>query len=493
MTASVATQTPNVSRLKPILRPDRTRVLVRPFFPSSEGQALRLLDRLLSMTEAGVERELATVLTDYETRHMTLRAFLLRRVEDIGYLLPEAHRLSQARRYLIGACFTLEYSVESAALFNPSIVLHPDQTGLDNGSRRFILSLRATGEGHISSVAFRGGIVNADGAIALDPMERYVTEPHPIPNPAYDKACFLKKLREVGLADEFAERVLHPLGDVFSREELDAALGRTSKEVRRPIEGIPPTVRGIELLADSNYEVQFDPDTPLSQRVIFPASASQRNGIEDARFVSFQDDDGSRIYYATYTAFDGKLILPQLLETRDFLHFRFITLNGPAVQNKGLALFPRKIDGLYAMLSRQDNENVQLMFSDHLHFWYTSMPILKPRFPWEFVQVGNCGSPIETPEGWLVLSHGVGPMRRYCIGAFLLDLRDPTRVIGRLREPLISPDAHEREGYVPNVVYTCGMLPHHDRLLIPYGIADTSTAFASVPIADVLSAMVSPG
>jgi predicted GH43/DUF377 family glycosyl hydrolase len=243
------------------------------------------------------------------------------------------------------------------------------------------------------------------------------------------------------------------------------------------------------MLAKSNYEVQFQSDQLLSERIIFPATPSQRNGIEDARFVYFQDDDGTHTYYATYTAFDGQLILPELVATSDFLHFRFATLNGPAAQNKGMALFPRKINGQYAMLSRQDNENIYVMFSDNIHFWYEPKLVMKPKFPWELIQLGNCGSPIETDAGWLVLSHGVGPMRKYCIGAFLLDRDDPTKVVGRLRHPLLKPNRNEREGYVPNVVYTCGALLHGTDLVVPYGQADYATSFATVPLDELLAAM----
>jgi predicted GH43/DUF377 family glycosyl hydrolase len=250
------------------------------------------------------------------------------------------------------------------------------------------------------------------------------------------------------------------------------------------------TSQGIWILARSNYEVQFQPDQQMSERILFPATPSQRNGIEDARFVRFRDDDGALSYYATFTAFDGKVVVPELVETPEFLHFRFRTLNGPCAENKGMALFPRKIGGRYAMLSRQDNENIYLMFSDNVHFWNECKVLLRPAFPWELVQMGNCGSPIETAAGWLVLSHGVGAMRQYCIGAFLLDLADPSKVIGRLREPLIKPNESEREGYVPNVVYTCGALLHNGDLIIPYGLADHATGFATVPLAEVLAAMV---
>jgi predicted GH43/DUF377 family glycosyl hydrolase len=300
---------------------------------------------------------------------------------------------------------------------------------------------------------------------------------------------FERKLYELGLTNPFSRSVIGQLPDAFTLEELQKKLDTVLKQVRSTDPESESVAKGILLLAQSNYEVQFAPESRLSERVIFPSSPSASNGIEDARFVLFQHDDDTRSYYATYTAYDGKLILPQLLETPDFLHFKFITLNGAAVQNKGMALFPRKLNGLYAMLSRQDNENIFLMYSDNIHFWYDSKLIMKPTFPWEFVQLGNCGSPMETEAGWLVLSHGVGPMRKYCIGAFLLDRDDPSKVIGRLREPLLKPIETEREGYVPNVVYSCGALIHNRELILPYAMSDYATSFATVSLDELLSAM----
>jgi predicted GH43/DUF377 family glycosyl hydrolase len=285
---------------------------------------------------------------------------------------------------------------------------------------------------------------------------------------------------------------MNKLGESFALVELRASL--QAEQFRHP-DGMAQedqmAAQGIWMLARSNYEVQFQPEQEISERVLFPATPSQRNGIEDARFVRFQNDDGTHVYYATFTAYDGRVVVPELVETSGFLRFRFISLNGPAAENKGMALFPRKINGLYAMLSRQDNENIYLMFSDNVHFWNERQLLLKPTFPWELVQLGNCGSPILTDAGWLVLSHGVGPMRKYCIGAFLLDREDPSKVIGRLREPLLKPNENEREGYVPNVVYTCGALVHDGVLIIPYGLADHATGFATVPLAEVLAAMQS--
>jgi predicted GH43/DUF377 family glycosyl hydrolase len=305
---------------------------------------------------------------------------------------------------------------------------------------------------------------------------------------AYERSLFDRKLNELGLTSDFSRLALQGLGDRFTMEELNTSLRNVTKQLRARGEQRHSAARKILTLAQSNYEVQFAPDSLVSERVLFPTTLSQRNGIEDARFVHFQNEDGTRTYYATYTAYDGKLILPQFIETPDFLHFKFITLNGSAVQNKGMALFPRKINGHYAMLGRQDLENIYVLFSDHLHFWNTSKLIVEPKFPWEFVQMGNCGSPIETEAGWLVISHGVGPMRKYCIGAFLLDRDDPTKVIGRLREPLIKPDENEREGYVPNVVYSCGSLLHGRQLIIPYAMSDYATTFATLPLDGVLAA-----
>ncbi len=320
----------------------------------------------------------------------------------------------------------------------------------------------------------------------------FLPEPCQIPNPLYEKALFERKLFELGLTNEFTSRVMNRFGESFALEELRANLEAEVKQSRlsdRRVQEHQKATQGIWMLARSNYEVQFQPEQRLCERIIFPATPSQRNGIEDARFVCFQNDDGTHAYYATFTAYDGKVVLPELVETSDFLLFRFITLNGPAAENKGMALFPRKINGLYAMLSRQDNENIYLMFSDNVHFWYERKVLLKPTFPWELFQIGNCGSPIETDAGWLVLSHGVGPLRTYCIGAFLLDHDNPGKVIGRLREPLLKPDQKERKGYVPNVVYTCGALLHNGELVIPYGMADHATGFATVPLDEVLAAM----
>ena len=479
----------HAKRIGPTLVPDRARVLMRPFRPTTEEIARRIAAQIMALPEAEVERVLAGVMAEFGGRHDRVEKFFLNRFSEVRTLVVEKRKPSAKRRALIGAYFTHEYSPESAALFNPSIVPHPDQSGLPKGALRFILSLRATGEGHISSITFREGVVDARHRVTLAPPVEFATEPERVPNVAYDKPLFARKLQELGLQNRFCRDVLEQLDDSFTMAQLRRALPAERKHGEASDAAADRTARGIRLLAESNYEVRFAEGQPVSQRVVFPSTPSQSNGIEDARFVRFADDDGSITYYATYTAYDGKIILPQLLETPDFVHFKFITLNGPAVQNKGMALFPRKIDGRYAMISRQDDENILIMFSDNLHFWSGPKLLLSPAQPWEFIKMGNCGSPIETEAGWLVLSHGVGAMRKYCIGAFLLDLKDPERVIGRLRDPLLSPNEDEREGYVPNVVYTCGALLHGRELVIPYAMSDSATSFATVSVDRLLGAM----
>jgi predicted GH43/DUF377 family glycosyl hydrolase len=480
----------HLKRAATILKPDQSRVLLRPFNPGDSERDGGIVGRIMSLPEGQVGALLDGISAEFSKRHQEIRKVFLERFEQVRELLSADEEISEERRLLIGSYFLAEYSLESAALFNPSIVPHPDQTDLPPGALRFILSLRATGEGHISSVTFRTGIIHPDQRIEVLTPSGFLTEPRQIPNPLYEKALFGRKLSELGLTGESTRRVMNKLGESFTLEDLRTSL--KAEQFRLPdgmTQGDQDEAQGIWMLARSNYEVQFQPEQPLSERIIFPVTPSQRNGIEDARFVCFRNDDGTHIYYATFTAFDGKIVVPELVETSDFLHFRFITLNGPAAENKGMAIFPRKIGGLYAMLSRQDNENIYLMFSDNIHFWNERRLLLKPAFPWELVQIGNCGSPIETEAGWLVLSHGVGPMRKYSIGAFLLDRDDPARVLGRLREPLLKPNQNEREGYVPNVVYTCGALIHNGELIIPYGLADHATGFATVPLAEVLAAM----
>jgi predicted GH43/DUF377 family glycosyl hydrolase len=487
----------NLRRQPLELRPDARRVLLRPFMASvivkPTGHAepsRRLLDilaRVLLLDDAAVAATLENVLHEFHGRHEDIRAIFLDRYNKMAPLLPVDGTVSEPRKLLIGSYFTNEYSLESSALFNPSIVPAPDQSGLAPGELRFILSLRATGEGHISSITFRSGLAAPDGTVRLDPVSRFVHSPRPEPAARYDLSLFRRKLHEMGLEHDAVKRATSELSETFRMGELVARVARLRRE-DVPSDVIRAGEQALHL-AEANYTVRFKDGLHMAEKVLFPYSPLESNGIEDARFVRFTHDDGSIIYYATYTAYNGSTIFPQIVETRDFCAFRVSTLNGPAVTNKGFALFPRKINGLYAMLGRQDGENIHLMFSDHPYFWYESKVIIRPSQPWEFTQLGNCGSPIETAAGWLVLTHGVGPMRKYCIGAVLLDRDDPSRIIGRLKEPLLGPAPDEREGYVPNVVYSCGGLVHHDTLILPYAVSDTATRFASVPLGDLLDAL----
>jgi predicted GH43/DUF377 family glycosyl hydrolase len=478
-----------VTRTGIVLKPDASRVLFRPFTPAGEERPLRILARVLALPEAEVAEMLSQVLSEFKTRHQRLLDYFLLRYEFVRGLLPTNQPLTEERKLLIGAYFTHEYSLEAAALFNPSIVPHPDQTGLPAETLRFIVSLRATGEGHISSITFRTGTIDGHGKVSVDAPSRFVTAPEHIPPISYHKEIFWHQLQELGVVDHIAETIWKALPDRFTVAEMRQEIQYLRRYAHHRNTEFDRTASRLLNIAMSNYEVVYSADQPLTERVIFPTAPNESNGIEDARFVRFVNDDGTVTYVATYTAYDGRVTIPQLLETSDFVRFSICTLNGPEVQNKGMALFPRKIGGQYAMLSRQDGENLYLMFSDDLHFWHNKMPLVKPTYSWEFLQIGNCGSPIETEAGWLVISHGVGPMRKYSIGAFLLDLEDPSRVIGRLEHPLLSPDEVEREGYVPNVVYSCGSLVHAGQLILPYAMSDTASSFASVPLADLLSAM----
>jgi len=417
------------------LRPDPTRVVVRPFKPATEPRDLNpsdktranhIVDRVLALSADVAESQLADVLENFEGRHRNLLALFEARADEMEEALASHDQFTQTQRRLVGAYFLHEYSFEASALFNPSIVAHPDQSAVPTGGLRFILSLRAVGEGHISSLTFRSGLIAADGSISLNPAARLAAIPR------------------------VNSRVAGPDGDTV--------------------------------------DVSFDYNEGLSEHVIFPLTLSQSNGIEDARFVEFDTGSG-KIFYATYTAYSGRAIRSELIETTDFNCFKMIPLRGDAARNKGMALFPRKIGGRYVMIGRQDNENLHLIYSDDLLEWNGGQAILKPEFPWEFVQIGNCGSPIELDEGWLLLTHGVGPVRKYSIGAVLLDKDDPSKVLARSREPLIRPQPSEREGYVPNVVYTCGALRHRDQIILPYAVSDTFCKVATVEIAALLESL----
>lgn len=430
---------------------------------------------------------LREVMTEFSVRHRHLLQVFDSHFQKLRRFLPRGCLLSDQKKSLLGAFFTMEYSIESAALFNPSIVADPEQKDVGPGQLRFIMSLRATGEGHISSIEFRGGLIDAENRIFLDRVSPYVEAGQIRYDTLYKKHLFQLKLNEMDTCNEVTTYLLGKLPQDFSFRELQSAIDNMG---RHPVfyKGRQQATFDMVLwLARSNYELSYRRDHQLSERVIFPVSENESQGIEDARFVRFVDEDGEATYYATYTAFNGFNILPQLIGTKDFQTFKVITLNGLAVQNKGMALFPRRINGKYVMLSRQDGENNHIMFSENIHFWQESKIIQEPKHPWEFVQIGNCGSPIETTEGWLVLTHGVGPMRKYSIGVILLDLKDPSRIVASLPEPILSPTEEEREGYVPNVVYTCGALIHNAELIIPYAMSDTCSGIATVRVRDLMA------
>ncbi len=477
-------------RREEIFHVDSSRVITKSYFPGGENRIRKIIKRVLRLSDIDSDHVLQGLQRNFESRHKDILEVFIENSHKVDRFIPPAHKLTKNQRLLVGAYFTHEYSIQSAAFFNPSIVPHPDQNGLGPGELRFVMSFRSTGEGHLSSIEFRSGIFKQDNSTVFDPVSRYVERAEIVKNPKYFKENFLRKLDEMGWKNEISETILSKLRKEFSFKVLMAAI-TTNKGSRKLRAVAKETVDTILWLARSNYEIRFDPEHSLSERVIFPASENESSGIEDARFVRFVDDDGEATYYATCTAYDGRNILPQIIVTKDFLHFRMNTLNGASAIDKGMALFPRRINGRYVMTSRVDGENMYIMTSDNVHIWNDAERLQEPVDPWEFIQIGNCGSPIETPEGWLLLTHGVGPMRQYFIGAILLDLDNPTKVIGKLRDPLLVPSRDEREGYVPNVVYSCGSLIHNEELIIPYAMSDQASAMAVVPVGDLLSALTS--
>ena len=470
---------------------DATRVITKPFVPggnsSLDGRSRvgTILSRVLAMSDSEVTTTLSTTRDRFAGRHVDLPSVFETNFASLGEHVAGLGELSEERRLLIGAYFTQEYSIEAAALSNPSMVLAPDQSGLAKGEQRFVLSLRAIGEGHLSSIEFRSGVIDAGGHIEMDAPSRFArTARHR--SPEYDKSIFRAKLLELHAYTEIATAVLDVLPEHFTLEQLETVIREVLEQSGSRPDALQAT-RTIHWLASSNYDSSFSPGSKLSERVLFPAGPTESQGMEDARFVRFTRDDGTVTYFAPYTAFDGYQILPQLIETPDFASFRIATLNGASAQNKGIALFPRMIDGRFVALARVDNENNFLMWSDNVRFWHHSEVIQTPKRPWEIIQLGNCGSPLETEAGWLVITHGVGPLRQYALGAILLDKEDPARVIGHLAEPLLEPAADERDGYVPNVVYSCGSMISGGLLVLPYGFSDVGTCIATVRLDDLLA------
>jgi predicted GH43/DUF377 family glycosyl hydrolase len=475
----------NVTRLPVRLAADSRRVIARSFVPGGPARIRAIIERVRALPDAEVSSMLAALVADYRQRHKDIRGIFRQNYATAIALGGENPDASEERRLLLGAYFTNEYSLESVALFNPSMVLHPDQNGVPPGGDRFIMSLRACGEGHISSIEFRTGLIDAEHRVTVDVPTRFALTARPVDNALYDKDSYILKLVEMKAHSSVAVPILALLDNQFTVSDLRYAIERCRPEVSRT--QYKELADNMLWLAHSNYQLEFSPDAELSERVIFPVSESESRGIEDARFVRFTYPDGHVTYYATYTAYNGFRVLPQLIETTDFRHFKMSTLNGQCVQNKGMALFPRKVGDDFMTASRLDGENIYLLRSDNIHFWNESKLIHGPKYPWEIVQVGNCGSPIETEEGWILLTHGVGPMRQYWLGALLLDLDDPSKVIGDLSEPMLMPNADERDGYVPNVVYSCGALRHGDHLIIPYAVSDSHTSIATVPVPELLA------
>jgi predicted GH43/DUF377 family glycosyl hydrolase len=356
---------------------------------------------------------------------------------------------------------------------------------LEDGNRRVIISFRAVGEGHISSITFRRALIDQANNITVLPAGSYIDEAEIVRNAVYNKKLFFEKATVTQINIDVLKELEGKLDHHFEYSNLRRIIIDSQKLQESDMKKLE--YDKVLWLADSYYEIVFSLDTDISDRVIFPISEYERKGIEDARFVQFKDEDGLCIYYATYTAYDGSLIMPKLLQTTDFYNFKIMPLYGNGAQNKNLALFPRKVNGKFVMISRIDGCNNYIMYSDKINIWEKPILLQQPKFTWEFIQIGNCGSPIETEEGWIVVTHGVGPMRRYVLGASLLKLDDPTVEIGRLKEPLLIPNSDEREGYVPNVLYSCGSLVHNGKLIIPYGVSDSSTAFAEVNLADLLA------
>jgi len=499
-----------VHRTSHRLLPDRSRVIAKPFLPGSElgsstPRAAVILNRVLAMPERVVTDLLAGVLARFAGRHRNFEGILEQNFDRVAHFLSADANPNREQRLLAGAFFTHEYSIEAAALFNPSMVSAPDQSGLEPGAERFVMSLRAVGEGHLSSIEFRTGVIDAHGEIAFEPTSPSATTGIRKPATCHKKH-FIEKLIELRADSDVARNVLDPLPEFFSLDELEASIARVDQRLSLP----PPpaatalaradrlslspatafqTINSVHALASSNYVTSFPEEMPMSERVLFPSGPYETNGMEDARFVRFVDDDGAVTYYATYTAFDGFEILPQLIETKSFQSFRISTMRGSCAQNKGMALFPRRVGGRYAMLGRSDRESIFFMTSDDIRSWDETSVLKTPSNAWELIQIGNSGPPIETEAGWLVLTHGVGPMRCYALGAILLDLDDPRRVIAELPTPLMLPQDDEREGYVPNVLYTCGGMIHHDQLVLPYGFADFGTKIALISISDLLGAL----
>jgi beta-1,2-mannobiose phosphorylase / 1,2-beta-oligomannan phosphorylase len=482
----------SVIRHKVKFNPDETKVITK-FFEVDKVRIYKIFIRILDLPDEKIKMLLDQVIINFSNRHVNIKRIFKDNFERINNMLDITtyDDLSLEKKLLVGAYFTMEYSIESAALFNPSIVPHPNQNNLNKGQLRVIISFRAVGEGHMSSIVFQEGIVNKNGNIKMSPTSPLVEKAKIIPYVTHSKEKYTLKLKDLG-SYKYIVEILDELLDEFTLKELDKSVERFKKLISPTEVNMSEIDRAIDALywlVSSNYEIEFNDEYGVSQRVIFPKARTDIRAIEDARFVQFTEEDGITRYYGTYTAYNGFSILPQLIETKDFCRFKVSTLLGSGSQNKGIALFPEKINGKYVMVSRNDNENLFIMFSDNIQYWENPILLKEPEFYWEFMQIGNCGSPIKTEKGWVLLTHGVGPMRTYTIGAILLDLVDPTKVVGVVEDPILIPEENERNGYVPNVVYSCGAIQHDNILVLPYAVSDSRSGIATLNMDDLLALM----
>lgn len=475
------------------LHPNSKRIITRFYRSSDEERVEMIIKNILNLSEEETNFILEQILKTFSKRHRNISKILKKNYSEIKEIVKRLRvndiTISKKKKLLIGSYFTQEYSIESAALFNPSIVLDPDQFNLKKGETRVIISFRATGEGHISSIVFRSAVIDEDNNISIVEPGNLVELPETVKRFVYDKNRFKNKFEEIEHNGDVLNKIMERLNDKFIYGELMRSIVEVLKDEKLS-EFDKAEINKIKWFATSHYEVTYSLDTALSERVIFPVSYSETNGIEDARFVRFTNDNGKITYYATYTAYNGNTVLSTLLETKDFYHFKTKPLNGKYAIDKGMALFPKKINGKYAMISRYDGYANYIMFSDNLNIWETAKKIQEPVFPWEFIKLGNAGSPLETEKGWLLITHSVGPMRKYSLGAILLDLKDPSKVIARLEDPLLTANEEERDGYVPNIVYSCGSIILNNELIIPYAISDYASTFATISMDALFDEMV---
>lgn len=482
-----------VTRSNITLRADPNRVMTRIFIPGEEelirgtSRAQNIVDRALLLSEDEVNQMLAQTNESFQSRHRNLNKQFELHFSAVAGMIDATIELSENRKLLIGAYLTQEYAFESTAYCNPSMVSHPDQDGVLPGHLRFLMSIRAIGEGHVSGIVFRTGLIDPEGEVTIDPQSKCAT--------SFTKRSIILRNRivrhiatEAGMSTEELGLIFGALPEKFTPEELDECLAQLPA-MRLHDPAMVKVVEKIHAIARSTYEAEFEESTEIGERVLWPAAENERHGMEDARWVCFTDSDGSDSYRATYTGFNGQQVISRLLETNDFRSFSSMELSGSAAANKGLALFPRQVKNKFLALSRWDRESNSIAYSDDGYHWNLSTNFEKAIQPWELIQIGNNGSPMEIPEGWLVITHGVGPMRKYSLGAVLLDLEDPTIVLASLELPFLEAEEDERNGYVPNVVYSCGGLIHNGVLILPYGFSDVGTRIATVNVKELLNQM----